>query len=312
MDKQEAMGKVQEFLAKSEMTTSIPNSEIEKRLDIMAKFSVTGMDAVRSVVNYFLKEFGLGAMKSFTQGTAEDSTIADARTKGKWVNLKVQVARLFESENEKISQSGIIGDETGSISFVAWEKSKLPEMEQGKSYEIKNAIIDEYNGRFSAKLNKTTEILEIDEEITAVQPEVSFQGAVVGVQGGSGLIKRCPICKRALAKGVCPNDHGKVEGTYDLRIKAVVDNGTKAQEILIKRELTEKILGMTLDEARDMAMEALDTSIVATVATNKLVGKYVNVTGVDMGRTIFASSFEFMGEVTKEEVNSVVAEVDGC
>jgi len=310
MDKQEAITKVQEFLVKSEMPTSIPNAEIEKRLDILAKYHIGGMDAIRSVVNYFLKESGLGAMKSFAQGVAEDTTIAEAKTKGKWVNLKVQVARLFESENEKISQAGIIGDATGSISFVAWEKSKLPEMEEGQSYEIKNAIIDEYNGRFSAKLNKTTEILEIDEEIIAVQPEVNFRGAVVGVQGGSGLIKRCPICKRALAKGVCPNDHGKVEGTYDLRIKAVVDNGSKAQEILIKRELTEQILRMTLDEARDMAMEALDSSIVATVATNKLVGKYVNVTGVDMGRTIFASSFEFMKEVTKEEIDSVVMEAD--
>jgi len=57
----------------------------------------------------------------------------------------------------------------------------------------------------------------------------------VDVQSGSGLIKRCPECNRALVKGAC-GEHGKVEGVYDLRIKAVLDDGEKVQDILMNRK----------------------------------------------------------------------------
>lgn len=310
MDRNEEIEKIQEILVKSELDHGIPNSEIETRLDVLAKYSVHGQDAVRSVVNYFLKSSGLAPMKSFGPvGEAEDLTVADAKVKGKWANLRVKVTRLFEVENPKIGQSGIIGDDTDSISFVAWAKSNLPKMEEGKSYDLMNVVMDEYNGRFSAKLNKTSEIIEIEEDITAVQPEVRFEGAVVAIQNGSGLIKRCPICKKALKKGVC-EEHGKVEGTYDLRIKAVVDNGVKAQEVLIKRELTESVIGITLDDAKVMAMEALDSEVVSALITSKLVGHYVAVMGMDMGRTILASSFGFLpSEITQAEIDKVIAEV---
>ena len=43
---------------------------------------------------------------------------------------------------------------------------------------------------------------------------------MIDIQTGSGLIKRCPECKRALVKGACA-EHGKVKGEYDLRINRI-------------------------------------------------------------------------------------------
>jgi len=45
------------------------------------------------------------------------------------------------------------------------------------------------------------------------------------------IIKRCPECNRQTKSGACA-EHGKVEGIYDLRIKAVCDNGIEIRELL--------------------------------------------------------------------------------
>ncbi|MEI8003475.1 MAG: replication protein A, partial [Methanothrix sp.] len=187
---------------------------------------------------------------------AKPVKVIEINEPGLWVDLKVKVAQLWETNSEAISQSGLVGDDTGTIKFVKWVKADLPDLEDGKSYLLKNLVTDEFQGRFSVKLNRTSQIepLDVDVEIGSVAAE--FSGALVDVQKGSGLIKRCPVCKRSLAKGVC-SDHGKVDGTYDLRIKAVLDDGRLVQDVLVNRETTERLLNLTLEEAKQMAMEAL-------------------------------------------------------
>jgi len=73
-----------------------------------------------------------------------------------------------------------------------------------------------------------------------------------------------PRMQPALVKGAC-GEHGKVEGVYDLRIKAVLDDGEKVQDILMNREITEAFTGITLDKAKEMATEALDQGVVLDV-----------------------------------------------
>jgi replication factor A1 len=132
----------------------------------------------------------------------------------RWIDIKAKVVQLWTSNSDAISQAGLIGDETGSVKFVKWAKADLPELAEGKSYLFKNAITDEYQGRFSLKLSSTSEIEELKEDIEVGSTLAEFAGAIVEIQKGSGLIKRCPICKRALSKGMC-GEHGKVDGSHD-------------------------------------------------------------------------------------------------
>ena len=55
--------------------------------------------------------------------------------------------------------------------------------------------------------------------------DVAAAGNVVSVRPGSGIISRCPECGRVVQKASC-RVHGKVEGIRDMRIKAVLDDGT--------------------------------------------------------------------------------------
>ncbi|HPT20262.1 MAG TPA: replication protein A, partial [Methanothrix sp.] len=175
---------------------------------------------------------------------AQEMKVVEINEPGLWVDLRVKVASLWESTSDAISQSGLVGDETGTIRFVKWTKADLPDMESGKSYLLRNVVTDEFSGRFSVKMNRTSQIEPLDTDIEIGSVAAEFSGALVDVQKGSGLIKRCPSCKRSLAKGVC-SEHGKVDGTYDLRIKAVLDDGRRVQDVLLNREMTERLVGLT-------------------------------------------------------------------
>ena len=204
--------------------------------------------------------------------------ISEVSESGKWVDLRAKVVQLWDPNSESISQTGLVGDETGSMKFVKWAKSGLSDLEEGKSYLLKNVTTDEYQGRFSIKINRTSEITPLEEDIAVGTQAVEFTGAMVDVQKGSGLIKRCPVCKRSLAKGLC-GEHGKVEGIYDLRIKGVLDDGKRVQDVLINREITESLIGLTLEEAKKMAMEALDHEVVRGLIEEKLMGRYYTALG---------------------------------
>lgn len=248
------------------------------------------------------------------QGPTEDLSVGDIKEPGRWINIRAKVVQLWEPTSEAISQSGLIGDETGIVKFIKWTKADLPNLVEGRSYLFKNVVTDEFQGRFSVKLNRTSQIEELKEDITVEPQSVEFSGAIVEVQKGSGLIKRCPICKRVLNRGTCINkehgNDGKVEGVYDLRIKAVLDDGRRAQDILINRETTERLVGLTLDQAKQMAMEALDHEVVRGLIDEHIVGKYYTVTGRRVDRYIIVESINEMPPVSSKEVDDLIGIVE--
>lgn len=249
--------------------------DIDPRLEkLLVTYKVPADEAKRTVINFFNREHGV---KTAVGGTSNDVEINDLKV-DQWGNLRVIVKQLWESTSDSIAQAGLIADESGAIKFTSWTNAGMPEVEEGKSYIFKNVVVNEYNDRLQINLNKTSSIEELKEDIEAGSTEITIAGALVDIQIGSGLIKRCPECNRALIKGGC-SEHGKVEGVYDIRIKGVLDDGTKATNILFDREMTANITGRTLDECITMASEALDGEVVVEEFRRALIGRYFTVTG---------------------------------
>ncbi|MFB6302345.1 MAG: replication factor A, partial [Haloferacaceae archaeon] len=197
---------------------------------------------------------------------------------------------------------GLLGDESGTTKFVAFETSDLPKLEEGAVYRLENVVTDEYEGNFSVKLNRTTTITELDEDIEVGDGGETVEGALVDVQSGSGLIKRCPEegCTRVLQNGRC-SEHGEVDGEFDLRIKGVLDDGRAVHEVIFDRETTEELTGIGLDEATEMAMDALDTTVVADEMQADVLGRYYRVTGPTLGRYLLVDEFEQLTEPADPE-----------
>jgi replication factor A1 len=294
-----------------EIGFKIPNSEIESRLEkLLNEFKVPAEEARRSVVNYFLKEYNIPRGDFYTsQGNTPTVTVKDINADGRWINIKAKVAQLWDNNHESIGQVGLVGDETGTIKFTKWASAELPIIEEGKSYVFKNVVTNSYQERFQINLNKSSQIEEIEEDIEIGTVDVEFIGAMVDIQAGSGLIKRCPQCNRALIKGVC-GEHGKVEGTYDLRIKAVLDNGHNVQDTLLNREVSERLTNITLEEAVHMATEALEQSVVVDKMKEQLVGRYYTVTGPRLDRYILIETISPMPPLERSQVEALLSSME--
>jgi replication factor A1 len=277
--------------------------DVEERLDTLVnEYKVPLSEARRSVTNTYLDEAGLERDDLGGGSGNERVQVADVDAPEEWVDIKGEVTELWEANSDAVAQVGLFGDETGTIKFTKWSKSELPELEEGTVYDLRNVVTDEYEGRFSVKLNRTTVIEELDEEIEVGDDDVTVEGALVDIQSGSGLIKRCPEedCTRVLQNGRC-NEHGEVEGEFDLRIKGVLDDGTEVHEVLFNREATEDLTGITLEAAQEMAMDALDTSVVADEMRADLLGKYYRITGPTFRRYVLVDEVEERSEPTDAE-----------
>ncbi|OYR43413.1 MULTISPECIES: replication factor A [unclassified Halorubrum] len=275
--------------------------EVEERLEnLVNEYRVPLDEARRSVTNSYLEDAGM-ERDELGRGGSESVLVDEIDEDEQWVDLRVTLVDLWEPRSDSISQVGLLGDESGTIKFVAFETSDLPELTEGQAYELSNVVTDEYEGSYSVKLNRTTQITEIDEEIEVGDNADTVEGALVDIQSGSGLIKRCPEddCTRVLQNGRC-SEHGQVEGEFDLRIKGVLDDGETVTEVIFDREATEKLTGMGLEEAKDMAMDALDTTVVAEEMADDVLGRYYRVTGPTFGRYVLVDEMEDPGAVDVE------------
>ncbi len=276
-------------------------AEIESRLEnLVDEYRVPLEEARRSVTNSYLDDAGLDR-DELAPGGATRVQVADIDEDEQWVDLRVTLVDLWEPRSDSIAQVGLLGDESGTIKFVAFETSDLPVLSEGQSYALSNVVTDEYEGRYSVKLNRTTQITELDESIEVGDDADTVEGALVDIQSGSGLIKRCPEddCTRVLQNGRC-SEHGQVDGEFDLRIKGVLDDGETVTEVIFDREATERLTGMTLEEAKDLAMDALDTTVVAEEMADDVLGRYYRVTGPTFGRYVLVDEFEEPGPVDVE------------
>jgi len=280
--------------------------DVEERLDTLVnEYKVPASEARRSVVNTYLDEAGMDRDQLGGGGGGNEQVdLADVDAPEEWVDVRATVVELWDPRADAVAQVGLLGDETGTIKFTKWSKSDLPELEEGTSYSLRNVVTDEYQGRFSVKLNRTTTIEELDEQIEVGSDSVEVEGALVDIQSGSGLIKRCPEdeCTRVLQNGRC-SEHGEVEGEFDLRIKGVLDDGEEVTEVIFDEEATEELTGIALEEAKEMAMDALDTTVVADEMRADILGRYYSVTGPTFGRYVLADEQEQLtGTVDADEL----------
>ncbi len=252
-------------------------------------------------------------------GGSEEATIEEVyeMDDDEWVELTVKAVEAEEvPQSDAIGQGGILADETGAMDFVAWAKSDVDEMEEGEVYTIESAVTGTYRGSRNLKLNSNTEITAVDDDIEVDQDDVDAlqgdatveaTGALVDLQSGSGLIERCPEedddgdqCGRPLDSGNC-REHGEVDGEHDTRLKAVIDDGEEVHEVIVDSELTEEVTGISLDEAVEMAMDALDTDVVGDAMAERILGRYYHVEGPKFDRYVLADEMELNDEVSYDD-----------
>jgi len=225
-------------------------------------------------------------------------------------SVRAKVIQDWEVSHDRMLQTGLLGDESGTIKFVIWKEDgagtsrgtdpAAPEEPLGKEkldldtvYNIFYATVDEYNGRLSLALN-TAMYISDEGDIEVGRNETEIQGALVHVAPGSGLIKRCPVegCNRTLSRqNYCPVHEIQPNFRYDLRLKAVLDDGIRARNILMQREIVEKLAGITLEEAIGIAeTNPLGMDEIFYRIRNTVLGRYYTCAGSEFAGRLLVDS----------------------
>ncbi|NLX48352.1 MAG: nucleotide-binding protein [Methanospirillum sp.] len=212
-------------------------------------------------------------------------------------SVRVRMVQEWEARSERILQTGIVGDPSGTIKFTIWKEEGWEPLAPETVYDIYYATVDEYNGRLSLVLNSGTVVPDEGAELEVGAGGQEFRGAIVHVGQGSGLVKRCPVegCNRVLSRqNYCPIHEIQPEFRYDLRIKAVLDDGTATKNVLMQRETTEKTAGITLDEAIEIAENSpLGMDEVFLRVQAAVMGRYLDCRGREMDTTVLITEADW-------------------
>lgn len=219
--------------------------------------------------------------------------------------------------------SGIIGDETGQAQFTSWDDFKIKD---GDVLRIKGGYVKSWKGipQLTFDSNATVTKLEKDKiskgDInTNKMPlhqllekhgalDVEVQGNIIDIRPGSGFVMRCPECNRVLLDEKCAI-HDKVTGKPDLRLKLVIDDGTGAVGCILNKELTEKILNLTINDIKKMKKEKLEEELNNKLFTKKICLKG-NALGDDFGTSIIANNAEFIDINVQKESEKLASEME--
>ncbi|MBW6470087.1 MAG: Single-stranded DNA binding protein [Methanosarcinaceae archaeon] len=224
--------------------------------------------------------------------------------------------RNVSVKNEDVTiVEGVLADETAKLPFTSW--ISLDGLDIGNTIRIEKASVRMFRGVPSLNFNNNTTITAVDTSTEkmpftfessnkAPKPtpiseimendgmfDVVALGNIISIRPGSGIITRCPECNRVIQKSTC-RVHATVEGVKDMRIKAILDDGTGAVSVMLNQELSEIIYGKSMVEAEDIIQKAISQEAVFEDMRKVLTGKYLAVRGntssTEFGIMLVASS----------------------
>ncbi|MFB6101235.1 MAG: Single-stranded DNA binding protein [Haloplanus sp.] len=188
--------------------------------------------------------------------------------------------------------SGVVADETARLPVTDWEPHA--ELEEGVSLRLSDVYVREYRGVPQVNVTEFSTVERLDREIRAPASaprlgigeavdagglfDVELVGNVIEVRDGSGLIERCPECRRVVQNGQC-RAHGEVDGEDDLRVKAILDDGTGTVTAILDTDLTAEVYGGDIEDATQAARDAMDKEVVADTIRDRIVGREYRVRG---------------------------------
>ena len=268
------------------------------------------------------------------QGPPRAVGIGELREAMGYVEVKGRILSLeprevtVQGETKKIF-SGVLADETGKVQFTAWSDFKL---EQGEVVKVSRGTVKAWRGIPQLSFDERGEVIRIKEKFPSAEElrktgvrmiaeiaakggavDATVRGVLIEVRDGSGLIMRCQECKRALQKGMC-KIHGRVDGYPDLRVKAILDDGSGAVGVVMSRELSEKLLDITLDESMQKAKEKMNFDIVKDEMDELLTLKILTVSGPvtadQYGLSMIVKEAQLSAIDVKQEAEKLLVELE--
>jgi len=261
-------------------------------------------------------------VREFQDGAS--NVTADARI------ISVEKREVTVGEERKSVFGGMLADETGRAQFSVWHDFSL---KPGEAVRITGAYVKSWKGIPRLTFDERSKVERLErtklpdlkelkggtvltiEEIAARggAAEATVKGIIIDVKPGSGLVLRCPECKRVVQKGAC-RVHGNVKGSPDLRIKAALDDGTGAIMAVLGKELTEKLTGKKMEDYMRLVAELANPDAARAEIMEKVIARPIeltgNVTADDYGLMLIATSARMIDVDVQAEARAMLEELE--
>ncbi len=262
---------------------------------------------------------------------SEKVSIADLRNGMRDVSITLQVEsweqRSFESRNgeSKTVRSGDVMDPSGRCRLTAWcEFDPKP----GETIMIEGGRVQFWQGSPDLVIDDVNQVKVLSEsQWDPIDPQnhwvevdltsltkggsrrgISTSGSIVMIRPDSGVIERCPECRRVLRDGSC-SEHGSKIGEEDLRLRFVLDDGVSNASLILGRETSETFLGMGMDDVKS-EISNIGREVFVSNLKNRILARKMEVHGrclVDgQGAMLMAESVEILVPEPKEEAEEVM------
>ncbi|HEY1198869.1 MAG TPA: hypothetical protein VGG32_09140 [Thermoplasmata archaeon] len=253
-------------------------------------------------------------------------TVRELRPADEGFRIEVRVVRIAAKSvtvgtERRVVHEGLVADRTGAIALSAWSDFGL---KVGEAVRIAGGYVRGFRGRPQFVLDERSIVVRVagtdlpdPAQLLAAPPcsiaqvedegggeTVAVEGIVVGLLPPSGLVFRCPTCQRSVRSGIC-RVHGQVDGRADLRARIVLDDGTGALTVNANRADTERLWGVTLEEAQARLRNQPDPSLLEEQLLEALLGRRLRVRGV-------GTNDEFGVTLTPESIDRVDIDLDAA
>ncbi len=262
---------------------------------------------------------------------ANKVSISELRNGMRDIEVTVQVesweSRTFTSDDgtERVVRSGDVIDPTGRCRLTAWCET---EPSRGDFLHLTGARVQYWQGSPDLVIDDASQITNLsDAPWEPIDPEVhwveidlasvvnggsrrgiSTSGTVVTVRPDSGIIERCPECRRVLRDAACA-EHGPQRGDEDLRLRFVIDNGISNASLLLSKNASEAFLGTNQESVKEEISKLGSDGFVASLR-EKLIAKRLIVKGrsiVDeQGAMLLADEVEYDITSAHDAANEVI------
>ena len=199
------------------------------------------------------------------------SKIEDLRDGSRDVEIIVEIQKMIRRDfqgkdgESKSVWSGDVADPTGKCRTSMWEEPPFDFESTPVIVRIKGARVRAWQGVPDITVDNSSQVevlaaapwgedvdlannfvsVELDELSSgASRVGISTQGTIVSIREDSGIIYRCPECRRVLRDGECAI-HGAQNGNMDVRLRMVLDNGKSTISLIVNKSATESLLGMS-------------------------------------------------------------------
>lgn len=267
-------------------------SDIVSKVQSYKQKNVSDERTVQAVANRIRKDLDRDVVQTGATRTAQSQErvlIEEISRNHDWVTLVGTVSQDWGGNGGAISQAGLLRDATGEIRFVSWEKSDVPQLEVGETYELSVLAIDEHEGQISVCLNRQTKIDEQAHDQLTDKRGVAEGYVRLGTYRGER--QRCGRdgCVKRLFNNRCPR-HGETDHRVTVPEAAlVIDSGQEVTEVVCDCEFLSTLV--TEQDTTECIKTHQGEDVLSQSVEQQLLGRAVSIHGPLRGGKVVAEEW---------------------